>query len=140
MQQYPIYQEPRFCYKCHFPAAVSDAKCPRCGGPLKTQKSIRILGGVLVFLGGLISAMMVGVMALMLGIFSQTPASKLRGDEDKMMLALGIVGLTFAVGVAFIAAGVWQIIFGKRNGLIVWIALIMVGVLLVVGKIFTSFY
>ena len=139
MQQNLINPDQRFCYKCHYPAAAQAVNCSRCGSrALKTRKSIRILGGVLVFLGGIIAAMMAGVMVLMLGIFSQTPASRLRGDEDKVMLAVGIIGLTFAVGVAFMAAGVWQIIFGKRNALIVWIALIMVGILLVVGRFFVA--
>lgn len=139
MQQNITDPNQRFCYKCHYPASIADVKCPRCGGALKTKSTIRILGGVLVFLGGFIAVLMLGVMVLMFGIFAQTPASKIRGEEDKVFWAIGIVGLTFGVGVSFAIAGLWQIIFGKRNKYIVWISVALVVFLLVAGSIFRTF-
>jgi sterol desaturase/sphingolipid hydroxylase (fatty acid hydroxylase superfamily) len=138
MQQNITDPNQRFCYKCHYPANASDAKCPRCGGPLKTKGSIRMLGGVLVFLGGFISVLMIGVMLLMFGIFSQTPASKIKGEEAKVLWAIGVVALTFGVGVSFAIAGLWQMIFGKRNKWIVWISIALVVFLLIAGRIFTN--
>jgi ribosomal protein L40E len=141
MQQNLYNPEQRFCYKCHHPADISDVVCRRCGcRMLRTKKTIRVLGGVLVFLGGFISAMMAVVMVFMLGVFAKADAAKFRGEEDKMLFAVGIVGLTFAVGVAFSIAGVLQIIFGRRNTIVVWISLGLVAVLLIAGKIFTTFY
>jgi hypothetical protein len=141
MQQNISNPEQRFCYKCHYPAGFADVACPRCGcRALRTKKTIRVLGGVLVFLGGFISALMAVVMVFMLGVFAKADAAKFRGEEDKMLFAVGIIGLTFAVGVAFSIAGVLQIIFGRRNTIVVWIALGLVVVLLVAGKIFTTFY
>lgn len=139
MQQNLTKQEQRFCYKCHHPAGFSDAQCARCGSrALRTTKTIRLLGGVLVVLGGFIAVMMAAVAALMVGVFAQAEASKFRGEEDKMLFAFGIIGLTFTVGAAFAIAGVWQIIVGRRNTVIVWIALILVGILVIAGRIFTA--
>jgi ribosomal protein L40E len=141
MQQNITNFEQRFCYKCHAPAGFNDFQCARCGcRALRTKKTIRVLGGVLVFLGGFIAAMMAAVAIFMVGAFSKLPQSKISGEEDKLLFAFGIVGLTFAVGVAFSIAGVLQIIFGKRNALVVWVSLGLVGILLVAGKIFTTFY
>jgi MFS family permease len=136
MQQNITDPNQRFCYKCHCPASISDVRCPRCGGPLKTKANIRLLGGVLVFLGGFIAVLMLGVMVLIFGIFSQTPASKIKGEEAKALWAIGVVGLTFGVGVAFAIAGMWQIIFGRRNKYIVWVSLALVVILLIAGRIF----
>jgi hypothetical protein len=139
MQQIIMNQEQRFCYKCHYPAGVADAQCQRCGSrALKTKTSIRTLGVVLIVLGGFISAMMGAVMSFMFKAFSADDGAKFRGDETQMMFAVGIIGLTFAVGIAFALAGAWQVIFGRRNTVIVWAAIGMVAILLVVGKIFTA--
>lgn len=136
MQQNLTDPNQRFCYKCHYPAAVSDVRCPRCGGPLKTKASIRILGGVLVFLGGFIAVIMLGVLVLMLGIFAQAPASKIKGEEGKALLAVSIILGTLGIGVAFAIAGLWQIIFAKRNKWIVWISIALVVVVFIIGRIF----
>ena len=140
MQQNISNPEQRFCYKCHFPANITDAQCTRCGcKALRTTKTIRMLGAVLVFLGGFIAAIMTAVLVFTLGVLSKADAAKLREDEATMWLALGIMGLTLTVGVCFAIAGVLQMIFGKRNTIAVWISLVLVGVLMFAGWIFTSF-
>ncbi|HEY0427260.1 MAG TPA: hypothetical protein VGC76_05600 [Pyrinomonadaceae bacterium] len=142
MQQNFTNLEQRFCYKCHYPAGSMDSNCPRCGSrALRTKKTIRLLGVMLVVLGGFIAAMMAGVMILIAGVFANPESAvKLKSDETEMLFAFGIIGLTFTVGVSFALAGVWQIIFGRRNTIIVWIALILVGILVIAGRIFTSMH
>lgn len=138
MQQNIINTEQRFCYKCHYPAGAADSNCQRCGSrSLKTKTAIRTLGGLLVALGGFISLMMAAVMSFMVKTLAWTDDPKLKGEETEMMFAFGIIGLTFAVGLAFAAAGVWQMIFGRRNAVIVYLALIMVVILLIGGRIFS---
>ena len=105
---------------------------------MKTKTNIRTLGGVLVVLGGFISAMMAAVITFMFQAFSGTNGAKFNGDETQMLFVVGIIGLTFTVGAAFALAGVWQMIFGRRNTIIVWIAFGLVAILVVVGKIFIA--
>lgn len=136
MQQNIINSPQRFCYKCHRPAGSFDAKCARCGGVLRTKATIRILGGVLVFLGGFISALMAIVAVFAFGILAQADARRFNGSETELLFAVGIIGLTFVVGLSFALAGVWQIIFGRRNTIIVWISVGLVIVLFVIGRIF----
>lgn len=137
MQQNIVNSTPRFCYKCHYPAGVFDAKCPRCGGVLRTKATIRVLGGVLIFLGGFISLMMAFVGMFIYGaLMHDGGASHFRGSDVELLFVIGIIGLTFVVGIAFALGGVWQIIFGRRNAFIVWIALSLVAVLFVIGGIF----
>jgi hypothetical protein len=138
MQQNIINTQPRFCYKCHYPAGAFDKKCSRCGGVVRTKATIRILGGVLIFLGGFISTMMAFVGMFIYGALTQTGGSRFNGSESELMFAVGIIGLTFVVGVSFALAGLWQIIFGRRNTFIVWVSVGLVIVLFVVGRIFVS--
>ncbi|HEX8248008.1 MAG TPA: hypothetical protein VF599_07540 [Pyrinomonadaceae bacterium] len=138
MQQNIINSQPRFCYKCHRPAGNFDKKCARCGGVVRTKATIRILGGVLVFLGGFIATMMAFVALFVFGALAQTPASRFNGSETELMFAVGIIGLTFIVGISFAFAGLWQIILGRRNTFIVWISIGLVIVLFVVGRFFVA--
>jgi len=128
----------RFCYKCHRPASDFDARCTRCGGVLRTKTTIRVLGGVLVFLGGFIAAMMAFVALFVYGMLAKNGASRFNGSETELLFVVGIIGLTFVVGLSFALAGVWQIIFGRRNTVIVWVSIGLVVVLFVVGRIFVS--
>ena len=136
MQQNITNSQPRFCYKCHRPAGDLDKRCQRCGGVVRTKATIRILGGVLVFLGGFISVMMVFVALFMYGALMQANGSRFNGSESELMFAVGIIGLTFVVGISFALAGLWQIIFGRRNTFIVWVSIGLVIVLFVIGRIF----
>jgi hypothetical protein len=138
MQQNIINSQTRFCYKCHYPAGAFDKKCPRCGGVVRTKATIRILGGVGVFLGGFISVMMAFIAMFMYGALTQANGSRFNGSENELMFVVGIIGLTFVVGVSFALAGLWQIIFGRRNKFIVWISVGLVIVLFVIGRIFVA--
>lgn len=139
MQQNIINSEPRFCYKCRRPAGAFDKRCASCGGVVRTKTTIRVLGGVLVFLGGFISALMAFVGTF---IFSQLAHEggpvRFRGSDGELLLIVGIIGLTFVVGVSFALAGLWQLIFGRRNSLIVWISISLVIVLFIIGRIFVA--
>jgi hypothetical protein len=105
---------------------------------LRTKATVRILGGVLVFLGGFISAMMAFIGMFIYGAPARTGGSRFNGSENELMFAVGIIGLTFIVGVSFALAGLWQIIFGRRNRFIVWVSIGLVIVLLVIGRIFVA--
>ena len=136
MQQNIINSTPRFCYKCHHPAGDFDKRCQRCGGVVRTKATIRILGGVLIFLGGFISALMAFVGLFIYGALMQKNGSRFNGSESELLFAVGIIGLTFVVGISFALAGLWQLIFGRRNTIIVWVSIGLVIVLFVVGRIF----
>jgi ribosomal protein L40E len=140
MQQNIINTQPRFCYKCHCPAGAFDKQCRRCGcAALRTKATIRILGGVLVFLGGFISALMAFIGMFIYGaLMHDGGASRFKGSDTELLLVIGIIALTFVVGVSFALAGLWQMIFGRRNSFIVWVSISLVITLLVIGKIFVA--
>lgn len=56
------------------------------------------------------------------------------GFWDKVFV-FGILGTVFAFGCASLAAGIWQIWFGKRNLRILQLVLLLAGAFLVIGAI-----
>lgn len=84
---------------------------------------MRVLGGVLVFLGGTLLAGMAVFAFLMFGVIqnSDNPGSTTRftGSESAMMFIFGILALVFFFGLVAFAAGSWQLIFGRRNLILV---------------------
>ena len=128
MQQNITDPSQRFCYRCDHPASVSDEVCPLCGGALRTRENIRTLGCVLILLGGIASA-------VTLWIFTKVDPAKINAG-GKASFAVGILVAVFAIGVSIAIAGLWQMIFGRRNKWIVWFAIALVGIVVVATEIF----
>lgn len=120
----------RICFKCHFEANTTETKCPRCGRPLQTQIKVRTLGVLIIICGVFISSMMTVILAALYPVLSQpNDSSKFLGTANQAHLILIILGLTFAAGVSFATAGLWQIIFGRRSRILVWtsVSIILIG-------------
>ena len=45
------------------------------------------------------------------------------GTEQQMYLMFGVFGFIMQFGLAALAAGLWQLIFGRRNTVLIWIVL-----------------
>jgi len=60
-------------------------------------------------------------------------STKFTGSESDMMFMFGVFALVFFIGLTSFAAGLWQVIFGKRNLVLVWIMLGLGGIFFIVG-------
>jgi len=141
MQQNLSESKLRMCYKCRYEGITPDKQCPRCGGTLYTQAKVRFLGVILIFLGGFIAAMMAGIIYFAYNVVSgNAKGQRFDGTETQMLFIFGILGLVFAVGVAFAIAGIWQVIFGRRNMIIIWISLALVVITFAVGGILQAVF
>lgn len=90
----------------------------------QSPQTIRLLGGLLIFIGALLAG---GMGALMLWIRSiiANPASTVRFNESapESDLIFPVLSAVAAFGVAAMAAGVWQVATGTRNKTLIWIML-----------------
>ena len=104
---------------------------------MKSPGALRALGVVLVLLGGLLMGGMAVLSWIMYGVIqgSSDPraSTKFTGSESDMMFMFGIFGLVFFIGLTAFAAGLWQIIFGKRNIWLVWIMAALGGIFILIG-------
>ena len=103
---------------------------------IKSPATLRALGVVLVVLG---TALMVGIAVLswvMYGVINNNDpraSTKFTGSESDMMFMFGVFALVFFIGLTSLAAGLWQVIFGKRNLILVWIMLGLGGIFFLIG-------
>ena len=126
------------CPKCDFETAESLAKCPNCGRSLQSVKKVRILGWLLVLLGGGLVIFMGGLGIILAGVIAGTgqPGNTTRftgGPEDVLFIA-AIFGLVISFGLASMAGGAWQIWYGKPNRIVMVVIFVVAGLLWVIGS------
>ncbi|MDQ6787315.1 MAG: hypothetical protein M3033_10960 [Acidobacteriota bacterium] len=129
----------RVCAKCGYEADTAETKCPQCGRNLQTKTKVKILGVVILVLGISIAAMMATIMASLHIIFNQPDKlQNFTGTESDLNYITAILGSMFIVGVSFAVTGLWQIIFGKRNRILVWLSLALILAVIVLSVLFVS--
>ena len=129
--------EPYFCERCHFGTGEPVGACPRCGRAMRKTSTVRALGWVLVVLGGSLAAFMAWLALFVRRLIAQSdePGAKARftGDASDAVFIYAIFGLVLALGLAFMAGGVWQIVYGRRNKSIIFVVLVLVALLYGLG-------
>lgn len=106
---------------------------------MRSPKALRALGVVLLVLGVLLMGGMAVLSWVMYGVIqnSSDPRATTRftGSESDMMFMFAIFGLVFFIGLTSFVAGLWQVIFGKRNLILVWVMLALGGIFFIVGTV-----
>ena len=105
---------------------------------IKSPAALRALGVVLVVLGSALIAGMAVLSWIMYGVINNNDpraSTKFTGSESDMMFMFAIFALVFFIGLTSFVAGLWQVIFGKRNLILVWIMLGLGGIFFIVGTV-----
>jgi len=127
------------CFKCGYESETELTKCPRCGTGLKSRSMIRGLGVVLVFLGGILVAGMAFLIFWTTNMIANSDrpgaTSRFTGSKSDMMFMYSIFGLVLVFGLTSLVAGLWQVIFGRRNLMLVWIMLGLGAAFMIAGTI-----
>ncbi|HEY8562188.1 MAG TPA: hypothetical protein VIL74_17570 [Pyrinomonadaceae bacterium] len=131
----------QFCFKCRWEGRTEIPACPRCGRGLFSQTNVRWRGVALVFLGLFLSGLMSGVaifVTLMLAAAAEDPRNRvnLNGAEHLLILGYLIFAGFIGIGVTMIAAGLWQIIFGRRNMVLIWVFFALIFITFFIGSVF----
>ena len=150
MNQSVLYQDQRaappqlqFCFKCRWEGRTIMTICPRCRRGLFSQTNVRWRGVALtilgLFLSGLMSVIAVFV-ALLVAAAAKDPrnGANFNGKEPLLVLGCLIFAGVIGIGVAMILAGLWQIIFGRRNMVLIWIFFALIFLTFFVGSIFRA--
>jgi hypothetical protein len=125
----------RSCYKCKYEIETADIKCNACGRRLRSRTEIRVLGAIIILLGGFLLVLMGTISIWMYNvIFHPETANGARftGDTNELALIAGVFGFVFLFSFVALAAGFWQLIFGRRNMILVWI-IIGLGIVFIIG-------
>jgi hypothetical protein len=131
----------RTCLKCGFIGNTAEAKCPACGGFMRPTSAIRVLGVVMIALGGFLIAAMAVISLWVYNLAQQSSASgvtsRFTGTKNQMLMMFGIFGLVILFGIVSLITGLWQLVFGKRNKTLTWVVLGL-GVIFVIGGLAVS--
>jgi hypothetical protein len=99
---------------------------------------VRILGWVLLMIGAALVIFM-GTLGLYLGrLISQTGEStsttRFTGGPQDVALIVAVFGLVISFGIASMAGGVWQIVYGKPNRKLMVGMFLVAGILVVIAR------
>jgi phage FluMu protein Com len=110
------------CPKCGYIRETGEIKCADCGKPLQKVSTIRILGVVLVLMGTSLLAIMGWLSLWIYGTMSNAGnvGSRFNGSPKDVVFIIFVFGLVISISLAATAGGLWQIVFGKRNKLIIF--------------------
>jgi magnesium-transporting ATPase (P-type) len=136
----------RLCFKCKWEGETAEKLCPRCRKATQTRRFIRATGAALVALGGFLIVVMGAITIVVVGLFQQSGrpgapsmGARFTGTKDQMLMILGIFGFVLLFGFVSVIAGLWQLIFGRRNMILVYFILALGVVFLVGGSIAQMF-
>ena len=127
------------CAKCSFETSESLSRCPNCGGRLQSARKVRVLGWMLLVIGAFLVICM-GTLGIYIGsLISQTgestSTSRFTGGPQDVALIVAVFGLVISFGIATMAGGIWQIVYGKPNRKLMVAMFLVVGILIVIAKV-----
>lgn len=127
------------CAKCSFETSESLSRCPNCGGRLQSARKVRVLGWMLLVIGAFLVICM-GTLGIYIGsLISQTgestSTSRFTGGPQDVALIVAVFGLVISFGIATMAGGIWQIVYGKPNRKLMVAMFLVAGILIVIAKV-----
>ena len=94
----------------------------------------------MVLLGGFLMVMMGSLISWAFNAYrgANDASSRFNGTPQQFRMIVGLMALVFIFGVASAVVGLWQMIFGRRNLILMWIVIGLGAVLVVAGIIVTN--
>jgi hypothetical protein len=134
---------PYFCEKCKFETGEFVRNCPRCGEALRSTRTVRITGWLLVVPGGGLTLGM-AYLSFVVWILIQRaddngPGARFTGDSTDAAMIYGVFGAVIGLSLTFVFAGIWQIVYGRRNKKLVFVALALAGAFWAFAEYFQNF-
>jgi hypothetical protein len=133
---HPIF---RVCYKCKCEGETVELNCPQCHRPMQSRQQIKILGGLQIFIGLLLTITMLVIIVKMsqqtVGGTDYYPNYRAEDSPEKMKAALSILYAVLAFGVVNIINGVWHWLTGRRNMLLFIIMFGLAFVMIIAAQI-----
>lgn len=125
----------RSCYKCSYEIETVDATCARCGRHLWSRTEVRVRGAILTVLGSFLIIFMGYISIWMYNvIFHPETANGARftGNQNELAMIAGVFGFVFLFSFVALITGLWQLILGRRNMILVWV-IVALGIVFIIG-------
>lgn len=126
---------PKICHNpnCGFQTREALRDCPKCGRPIWTTNQFRLISSLLIFCGLFFILLGSGLLYALAPIDGNSSGTRFTGSEGQKMFILGIFAVMIAFGLSVLAAGLWQVVFGRANGRLIYIMFtaLMIGLVIV---------
>jgi len=139
-----LFEKPfyKFCYNCKFEDEIFENICPKCRKPLRSRQQIRVLGAVML---GLSLILIIGMVYIIYRVDQSIIASRKPGSLTKwtaspaeISMIFGIFYTVLATGISAFIAGLWHLVVGRRNLILIWIMFGLTFVLLIFSKLLSE--
>jgi MFS family permease len=111
--------------------------CPNCGGKMRTPRTIRALGWLLlacgVFLVGLMSYLWTVLAPAMAHPGDLTGGTTFTGTAEQGRTILTVFGAVIVFGLASIGYGLWMIVTGRRSIAMMIVVLVLAAALIAIS-------
>lgn len=112
-----LANEALLCKRCGTEADGGEARCARCGGPVTTARTMRLLGWMLVGIGSFLFLFMGAITYFVAQIMYNADASGARfnGSPEMALYIFLLFGLVMIFGLAAIVSGALQARSARPN-------------------------
>lgn len=141
----PPTAEFRQCFGCNYETYTYQTTCPRCSKKIFfTAASIRKRGIVVMlaglFIAGLMAAIAAFVAVMLLGASKHPDSARSLAEGRATLIGIYIFfGLLIVLGLHFTASGLWMIVAGKRNRVMLWLMWAFLFIVFAAGGLLTAF-
>ena len=126
----------RSCFKCGYFEPTESKTCPNCGRRLFSTTNVRIRGGMLLVIGAFLIAMMsyISYFSVAAYVGTDPSGSRFTGTREQFMGIAALFGALILFGFVSAVTGIWQLVVGRRNKVLVWLGLAL-GIALYAGAL-----
>ena len=118
----------RTCPKCRNVRETAEVICPVCGETLQSVARIKATGVFLVVVGFALLGFMICLSVWMANVILDKTGATYRGGANDTAFIVFAFGLVMLISLNAVAAGIWQIVFGRRNkALVMTMAILGIG-------------
>ena len=142
MEQRAAPHKRRYCMSCGFDGETASISCPQCSRRLRTTTETRISGLLQTFAGLLLIGLMGFIGQWFYGIVGEVQQNghgRFNGTDQEMMVMAAIFGFVILFGIVSFVAGLWQLMTGKRNKVLIWLVA-GIGLVLALGALYVIYY
>lgn len=105
------------CAKCAYETADVTARfCTLCGGQMVSSQKMKRLGWVALIAGAVLVSLVIFIV-----LWIKVSDARWEGTDEMAMLAIIMGFVLFTLGVVSIVGGVWQIKYGRRNKIVMYL-------------------
>jgi hypothetical protein len=134
----PVARDARVCKRCGIETYDPAKRCASCGGAVIAAKTMRMLGWVLVVIGGFLVVFMGVITIFVAQLVFQTNApgahARFTGSPEMELFMFGIFAFVMLFGLTSVVSGLLQVRNGRANRKLMFLMIGLGVVFIIIGR------